>query len=147
LAGNPKPHIFITASGLTKEQTMLETIHSLSMLTLVEIIGPILLLAALVYATWQWSRRRRSAGLERARDRATRRNYAAPGEAPSPGSLPGPVPAPPSSVRVTAGGWVAMTLLLMLLLSGLAWLASSPSAVVPETTGQGPAAAPPATNR
>jgi hypothetical protein len=125
---------------------MLETIHSLSMLTLMEIIGPILLLAALVYGTWQWSRRRRSSELQRARDRATRRNYAQPEDEGPRSRLP-PLPASRPAPRLATGGWIAMIGLLVLVVSGLAWLASSPPAVVPETTGQGPAASPPATNR
>jgi hypothetical protein len=37
---------------------MLETLQAMSLRTMIEIVGPILLAAALVYATVRWSRRR-----------------------------------------------------------------------------------------
>ena len=38
---------------------MLESIQAVSLLTIMEIVGPVLLLAVLIYGTLQWSRRRR----------------------------------------------------------------------------------------
>lgn len=52
---------------------MLETLSALSLLTLIEIVGPILLLAALIYGSVQWSRRRRAA--DEAGEARTRRLY------------------------------------------------------------------------
>ena len=53
---------------------MLESIQAMSLLTIMEIAGPILLAAALIYGTVQWSRRRaeRTDGV---REAATRRLY------------------------------------------------------------------------
>ncbi len=53
---------------------MLESIQAMSLLTIMEIVGPMLLAAALIYGTVQWSRRR--AGMtDRVREAATRRLY------------------------------------------------------------------------
>ena len=38
---------------------MLESIQAVSLLTIMEIVGPVLLLAVLIYGALQWSRRRR----------------------------------------------------------------------------------------
>jgi hypothetical protein len=38
---------------------VLESIQAVSLLTIMEIVGPLLLLAVLIYGTLQWSRRRR----------------------------------------------------------------------------------------
>jgi len=38
---------------------VLESIQAMSLLTIMEIVGPVLLLAVLIYGTLQWSRRRR----------------------------------------------------------------------------------------
>ena len=38
---------------------MLESLQAMSLLTIMEIIGPILLFAVLIYGTMQWSGRRR----------------------------------------------------------------------------------------
>ena len=38
---------------------MLESMQAMSLLTIMEIVGPVLLLAVLIYGTLQWSRRRR----------------------------------------------------------------------------------------
>jgi len=38
---------------------VLESIQAISLLTIMEVVGPLLLLAVLVYGTLQWSRRRR----------------------------------------------------------------------------------------
>jgi hypothetical protein len=38
---------------------LLESIQAVSLLTIMEIVGPVLLLAVLIYGTLQWSRRRR----------------------------------------------------------------------------------------
>ena len=46
----------------------------MSLLTIVEIVGPVLLAAALIYGTVQWSRRRRGR-TEAMREEATRRLY------------------------------------------------------------------------
>jgi hypothetical protein len=42
------------------ENTMLNTLSSTSLLTIMEIIAPIVLAAAMIYASVQWSRRRRA---------------------------------------------------------------------------------------
>jgi membrane-anchored protein YejM (alkaline phosphatase superfamily) len=54
---------------------MLETIESMSLLAIMEIVGPIVLLVALIYGTVQWRRRRRRLTSDRAREEATRRLY------------------------------------------------------------------------
>jgi len=51
---------------------MLESVQAMSLLTIMEIVGPILLAAALIYGSVQWSRRRMRDGV---RDAATRRLY------------------------------------------------------------------------
>jgi hypothetical protein len=53
---------------------MLETVQAMSLLTIMEIVGPILLLAALIYGTVQWSRRR-AGRMDAVREAATRRLY------------------------------------------------------------------------
>ena len=53
---------------------MLESLQAMSLLTIMEIVGPVLLLAVLIYGTLQWSRRKR--GLTQAvREEATRELY------------------------------------------------------------------------
>jgi hypothetical protein len=52
---------------------MLDTPTSVSLLTLMEVVGPLLLLAALVYGTMQY--RRRSASAKRHTEEATRKLY------------------------------------------------------------------------
>jgi hypothetical protein len=52
---------------------MLETVQSMSLLAIMEILGPVLLAIALIYAIVQWSRRPRVA--RRISDEATRRLY------------------------------------------------------------------------
>jgi hypothetical protein len=52
---------------------MLETIQSMSLLAIMEIVGPVLLAIALIYAIVQWSRRSRAA--KQVSDEATRRLY------------------------------------------------------------------------
>jgi hypothetical protein len=52
---------------------MLETIQSMSLLAIMEIVGPVLLAIALIYAIVQWSRRPRAA--KQASEEATRRLY------------------------------------------------------------------------
>jgi hypothetical protein len=37
---------------------MFESIQAMSLLTMMEIVGPVLLMAVLIYGTLQWSRRR-----------------------------------------------------------------------------------------
>jgi hypothetical protein len=53
---------------------MLESIQAMSLLTIMEIVGPMLLAAALIYGTVQWSRRR-AGTTDRIRAAATRRLY------------------------------------------------------------------------
>jgi hypothetical protein len=53
---------------------MLESIEAMSLLTILEIVGPVLLAAGLIYGTVQWSRRRRGR-TEAIREEATRRLY------------------------------------------------------------------------
>jgi hypothetical protein len=53
---------------------MLESIEAMSLLTILEIVGPILLAAGLIYGTVQWSRRRRGR-TEAIREERTRRLY------------------------------------------------------------------------
>ena len=53
---------------------MFESIQAMSLLTIMEIVGPVLLLAVLIYGTLQWSRSRR--GPKRAvREESTRELY------------------------------------------------------------------------
>jgi hypothetical protein len=53
---------------------VLESLQAMSLLTIMEIVGPVLLLAVLIYGTLQWSRRKR--GLTQAvREEATRELY------------------------------------------------------------------------
>ena len=53
---------------------MLESLQAMSLLTIMEIVGPMLLLAVLIYGTLQWSRRRR--GLTQSvREASTRQLY------------------------------------------------------------------------
>jgi hypothetical protein len=52
---------------------MLETVQSMSLLAIMEIVGPILLAIALIYGIVQWSRRPRAA--KSISDEATRRLY------------------------------------------------------------------------
>jgi FtsZ-interacting cell division protein ZipA len=61
---------------------MLETITSISLLTIIVIVGPIVLLAAMVYGTMAWHRRDRAATA--ARDEATRRLYSQKDDAEAP---------------------------------------------------------------
>ena len=53
---------------------MLESIQAVSMLTIMEIVGPVLLLAVLIYGTLQWSRRRRGP-TQAVREASTRELY------------------------------------------------------------------------
>jgi hypothetical protein len=53
---------------------MLETVQSMSLLALMEILGPLLLAAALIYGISQWARRRRAA-TQAVSEEATRRLY------------------------------------------------------------------------
>jgi hypothetical protein len=52
---------------------MLETVQSMSLLAIMEIVGPVLLVVALVYGIVQWSRRSRAS--KKVSDEATRRLY------------------------------------------------------------------------
>ena len=53
---------------------MLEPIQAVSLLTIMEIVGPVLLLAVLIYGTLQWSRRRRGP-TQAVREASTRELY------------------------------------------------------------------------
>jgi hypothetical protein len=53
---------------------MLETLETMSLRTMIEVVGPILLAAALIYATVLWSRRR-GGRLDVVRDAAARNLY------------------------------------------------------------------------
>ena len=53
---------------------MLESLQAISLLTIMEIVGPLLLLAVLVYGTLQWSRRRRGS-TQAVREESTRELY------------------------------------------------------------------------
>ena len=53
---------------------MLESIQAVSLLTIMEIVGPVLLLAVLIYGTLQWSRRRRGP-TQAVREASTRELY------------------------------------------------------------------------
>ena len=53
---------------------MLESIQAMSLLTIMEIVGPVLLLAVLIYGTLQWSRRRRGP-TQAVREASTRELY------------------------------------------------------------------------
>ena len=47
------------ASHQPRRKRVLESIQAMSLLTIMEVVGPVLLLAILIYGTLQWSRRRR----------------------------------------------------------------------------------------
>jgi hypothetical protein len=53
---------------------VLDSVQAMSLLTIMEIIGPVLLIAALIYGTIQWSRRRRGP-THAEREEATRQLY------------------------------------------------------------------------
>ena len=53
---------------------VLDSVQAMSLLTIMEIIGPVLLIAALIYGTVQWSRRRRGPA-QAAGEAATRQLY------------------------------------------------------------------------
>jgi hypothetical protein len=59
---------------LPQEKAVLESNQAMSLLTIMEIIGPVLLIAALIYGTVQWSRRRRGPA-QAAGEAATRQLY------------------------------------------------------------------------
>ena len=53
---------------------MLESLQAMSLLTIMEIVGPVLLLVVLSYGTLQWSRRRRGP-TQSVREASTRQLY------------------------------------------------------------------------
>jgi FtsZ-interacting cell division protein ZipA len=53
---------------------VLESIQAMSLLTILEIVGPVVLLAVLIYGTLQWSRRRRGT-TQAVREASTRELY------------------------------------------------------------------------
>jgi amino acid transporter len=120
--------------------------------TLLMVVGPIILLAAIAYGTFQ-SSRRRMAATDKTRERATRQIYERGAQEEARASA-APVPALAASLasRISGTGWIAIFVLGVVLFGGLAWLTSgdrTPPGVVPDaTTGQGaPTPSPPATNR
>ena len=56
------------------EKGVLESMQAMSLLTIMEIVGPVLLLAVLIYGTLQWSRRRRGP-TQAVREESTRELY------------------------------------------------------------------------
>ena len=57
-----------------RRKALLESIQAVSLLTIMEIVGPVLLLAVLIYGTLQWSRRRRGP-TQAVREASTRELY------------------------------------------------------------------------
>jgi hypothetical protein len=53
---------------------VLDSIQAMSLLTILEIVAPVVLLAVLIYGTLQWSRRRRST-TQAVREASTRELY------------------------------------------------------------------------
>src|SRR3954463_3646217 len=58
----------------TRRNDVLESIQAMSLLTIMEVVGPVLLLAVLIYGTLQWSRRRRGP-TQAVREASTRQLY------------------------------------------------------------------------
>src|SRR3954463_2144177 len=58
----------------TRRNDVLESMQAMSLLTIMEIVGPVLLLAVLIYGTLQWSRRRRGP-TQAVREASTREVY------------------------------------------------------------------------
>jgi hypothetical protein len=56
------------------EEDVIESIQAMSLLTIMEIVAPVVLLAVLIYGTLQWSRRRRGA-TQAVREASTRQLY------------------------------------------------------------------------
>jgi len=79
---------------------MLESIQAMSLLTIMEIVGPLLLAVALTDGTIQWSRRR-TGRTEAVREQATRRLYQEAAKEESTEASPAPANAP-ADVRVRA---------------------------------------------
>jgi hypothetical protein len=61
-------------ASTTSEKNVLDSIEAISLLTIMEIVGPLLLLAVLIYGTLQWSRRRRGP-TQAVREASTRELY------------------------------------------------------------------------
>jgi hypothetical protein len=57
-----------------RRKDVLESLQAMSLLTIMEIVGPVLLLAVLIYGTLQWSRRRRGP-TQAVREASTRQLY------------------------------------------------------------------------
>jgi len=57
-----------------RRNDVLESMQAMSLLTIMEIVGPVLLLAVLIYGTLQWSRRRRGP-TQAVREASTRELY------------------------------------------------------------------------
>ena len=79
---------------------VLDSVQAMSLLTIMEIIGPVLLIAVLIYGTIQWSRRRRGP-TEAVREGATRQLYR---EAAKAEAQEGRNPAPRREVPTSAAG-------------------------------------------
>ena len=78
---------------------VLDSVQAMSLLTMMEIIGPVLLIAVLIYGTIQWSRRRRGP-TEAVREGATRQLYR---EAAKAEAREGRNPAPPPRSTYVSG--------------------------------------------
>ena len=117
---------------------------------LLVVVGPIVLLAAIAYGTFQWRRRGKAA--TETGERATRQLYERGAEEEArTGAAPVPALAAALTFRMSRTGWIVI-LVLGVVLFGLAWWIGggrTPPAVIPDTnTGQGaPTSSPPATNR
>ena len=137
---------------LRNSSSMLDMPQSMLSILLM-VVGPTILLAAIAYGTFQWRRRRRTAASDEASERATRQLYErGANEEARTGGAPVPALAAALTSRVSRSGWIAISVLGVLLFGGLAWWTrgdSTPPAVIPDTdTSQGaPTPSPPATNR
>ena len=67
IPGGRRPH-------QPRRKDVLESMQAMSLLTIMEIVGPVLLLAVLIYGTLQWSRRRRGP-TQAVREASTRELY------------------------------------------------------------------------
>ena len=115
---------------------------------LLMIVGPIVLLAAIAYGTFQWRRRGKAA--TEIGERATRQLYERGAEEEArTDAAPVPARAAALASRISRTGWIAILVLGVGLLGGLAWYTGggrTPPAVIPDTN-TGPTSSPPATNR
>ena len=70
-SSDAKPRAGVLSPG---RSDVLESNQAMSLLTIMEIVGPVLLLAILIYGTLQWSRRRRGP-TQAVREASTRQLY------------------------------------------------------------------------